>query len=196
MFLTAVLASLLALSAHASDDDDDLFTAPPPAETKKKDDVDAKSFEDKTDIEIAPTATIEAKTAIAEQAFVEGTSKLPFAMKGKVALGDNYEPQIVFTDKSAVVIELPVIYATDRTLFDGMAFWVVAEAWTNGKKVAEQRVQVTRDSVASGAPSIHFFRMFTPVDTKEGDLELRVGKADSPAKKSTNLFTRTVHYKL
>jgi hypothetical protein len=196
MVLTAVLASLLAFPAHAADDDDDLFTAPPPAETKKKDEVDAKSFEDKSEIEIAPTASIEAKADIAEQVFVEGTSKLPFALKGKSALADNYEPQVVFTDKSAVVLELPVVYATDRSRFDGMAFWLVAEAWTNGKKVAEQRVQVTRDSVAAGAPSIHFFRMFTPVDTKEGDLELRVGKADSASKKPTNLFTRTVHYKL
>ena len=120
---------------------------------------------------------------------------MPLDVVGKDVLGDNWAPQVVIADKDAVVVEIPVMYARNRTEFDGVAYWLVVESFADGKKVAEQRVQVNRDAIADKGPSIQFFRLFTPVQAASGIVEVKVGKATSSSAKPTPLFTRSVNYK-
>jgi hypothetical protein len=77
-----------------------------------------------------------------------------------------------------------------------VAYWLVAEAFADGKKVAESRIQVTRDAIADKGPSVQFFRIFTPVPAASGVIVVNIGKAPSLAAKPALLYTRSVNYKL
>jgi hypothetical protein len=199
-------------AASSSDDDDDLFKDSGASSTKKKgensDVPDAKSFKDDDDggmptftspppAKPAQPDTEKDLSAFANPAAsIKSTTKMPLDTVGKDVLGDNWGPSVVIADKDAVVVEMPVLYARSRAEFDGVAYWLVAEVSADGKKVAEQRIYVTRDAIADKGPSIQFFRMFAPVPGASGMLEITVGKAPSAAAKSVPLFKRTVTYKL
>lgn len=186
-----------------ADEDDDLFKDDG-KKGKNADVPDASSFRDEDDIEIpmyTPPPPAEDKekdlSAFVNPATTVGsTTKMPLDVVGKDVLGDNWSPTVVIADKDAVVVEIPVLYARNRGEFDGVAYWLVAETYADGKKVAEQRVMVTRDAIADKGPSIQFFRMFTPTSAAAGVIEVKVGKATSAAGKPTLLFTRSVNYKL
>jgi len=197
--LTAALLALhLATPAYAGDDDDDLFTAPPPTETKKKDEPDAKSFTDDSDVDMPTFASVPKPTKGAADG--GGVGPLPRAWKNKEPLTDSFAPSIVYIegarpDAGIVVLDLPVVYATDAAAFDGVTYWLVAEGWADGKKAAETRVLITRDAIADGVPSVQDFRLSVPVSAAGGLVEVRVGQATSAAAKPTPLFTRSVPYK-
>lgn len=209
-----VLLALLALSAPVAsasedgpvvaDEEDDLFKDNSEKKGKNSDVPDAKAFSEDDDMDI-PTFTSAKPEEDKEKdlsAFaspvtgVGANTKMPVDVVGKDVLGDNWGPQVVIADKDAVVVEIPVLYGRSRGEFDGVAYWLVAETYADGKKVAEQRMQVTRDTLADKGPSIQFFRMFTPVPGASGVIEVRVGKATSASAKPTLLFTRSVPYKL
>ncbi|MDP2317583.1 MAG: hypothetical protein Q8P41_32155 [Pseudomonadota bacterium] len=190
-----------------ADEDDDLFSEEGEKKGNNADIPDAGSFKDEDDMDDMPTFSAPVKaTAIDKEkdlsAFVDPRStvgsntKMPLDVVGKDVLGDNWSPQVVVADKDAVVIEMPVLYARNRTEFDGVAYWLVAEAFADGKKVAESRIQVTRDAIADKGPSVQFFRMFTPVPSASGVIVVNISKAASIAAKPTLLFTRSVNYKL
>ncbi len=197
--LTAALLALhLASPAYAGDDDDDLFTSPPPTATKKADEPDAKSFADDSDVDMPTFAPAPKPTKGAADG--GGVGPLPREWKNKEALTDSFAPSIVYIEGArpeagVVVIDLPVVYATTPTAFDGVTYWLVAEAWADGKKAAETRVLVTRDAIADGVPSVQDFRLTVPVAAAGGLVEVRVGQATSAAAKPTPLFTRSVPYK-
>jgi hypothetical protein len=121
---------------------------------------------------------------------------MPADAASKDVLADNWGPQVVVSDKDAVVVELPVLYARNRAGFDGVAYWLVAEAFADGKRVAQSRVEITTDTVADKGPSVQFFRLFTPVPAASGVIVVNVSKAASATAKPTLLFTRSVNYKL
>lgn len=191
--------------ALAADDDDDLFKETGETKGNNADVPDATSFRDEDDMDI-PTFTSPSKQAADKEkdlsAFVDprstvgSSTKMPLDVVGKDVLGDNWSPQVVVADGDAVVIEIPVLYARNRGEFDGVAYWLVAESFADGKKVAESRIQITRDAIADKGPSVQFFRMFTPVPAASGVIVVNVSKATSAASKPTLLFTRSVAYKL
>ena len=186
--LSAVL--LLGSPAHAQDDED-LFNAPPP---KKKETEASPTFTDDTDIDIAvappPPPKVTAAAAPAPGA------KLPLDLAGKAPLGDHFAPTIAHVTAGAVLVDLPVVLSTDAASFSGAAWWLVVEALADGARVAETRTLVQRDSLATGAPSVAWTRLFVPVKQKSGMVELRVGKATAPEAKPAPLLTRSVGYAL
>lgn len=203
--LPAVLLLLSVGTARAEDEDDDLFKDTSSDTGKKSDEVDAKSFTDDDDLGI-PTFTVEPPKPKASEkdlsAFTDpsktigASTKMPVDAVGKTVLADNWAPTLVVVDADAVVVEMPVLYGTDRKTFDGVAYWLVAEAYADGKKVAESRVWVATDAIADKGPSVQFFRLMAPVSAPNGVIEVKVGKASSAAAKPSLLFTRSVPYKL
>ena len=206
LLLTLVLSSLAlsARPAHA-DEEDDLFKDNPENKGNNGDVPDADSFKDEDDMDI-PTFTAVVKPVpdkekdlsafVDPRATVGSNTRMPLDVVGKDVLGDNWAPQVVVADKDAVIIEMPVLYARNRAEFDGVAYWLVAEAFADGKKVSESRILVTRDGIADKGPSVQFFRMFTPVPAAAGVVVVNISKATSASAKPTLLFTRSVNYKL
>lgn len=194
--LSVLCAGLLMAGAvHAADpadDDDDLFQDTPAAGGSVP---NSSSFKDDEDIDI-PMAKPPPEERNLNMQTLSQTTKMPLNLDDKVPLADNWPPQIVYTDKDAVVVEIPVLYARSRAEFDGIAYWLVAEVYADGKKVAESRMLVNRDAIAEKGPSIQFFRMFAPVSGTTGTLEIKVGKAASGAAKPTELFAKTLPFKL
>jgi hypothetical protein len=183
--------------AVVADDDEDLFKDESEKKGNNGDIPDAASFKDEDDMDIptfeAPVKVVEkVKAAPAAPANVG----MPADIAGKEVLADNWGPQVVVADKDAVVVEMPVLYARNRAGFDGVAYWLVAEAFADGKRVAQSRVEITTDAVADKGPSIQFFRLFTPVPSAAGVIVVNVSKAASATAKPTLLFTRSVNYKL
>ncbi|MFZ5480269.1 MAG: hypothetical protein ACOZNI_26125 [Myxococcota bacterium] len=196
-----VLAALfLSAPARAGDDDDDLFKD---NTAKRPDEVDASSFSEDDDLGIPtfsatpkPDPEKDLSAYVDPRAATGSNTKMPLDVVGKAVLGDNWAPAVVIADKDAVVIEIPVLYARSRAEFDGVPYWLVAEAYADGKKVAESRMMVTRESIADKGPSVQFFRVFSPVPAASGVLEIKVGKAATGADKPSLLFTRSVSYKI
>lgn len=128
-----------------------------------------------------------------------GTNKataLPYSVVGKSPLADNYEAQVVFADRDAVVVELPVLVARNPSDFEGRAYWLVGEVYADGMKIAESRQQVTSNAIAQAGPTIAFVKMLVPVPAETGELELRVGRTTSAAGTPDTLFSRQLAYKL
>ncbi len=198
--ITALLLCSLTSVAWAGDDDDDeLFQDTPKKEGANAGVPDANSFkEDDDDLPSFVTAAPkkEDEKAVGNMNAYLQTTRMPLEVVGREVLADNWPANIVYVDKDAVVVELPVMYARNRAEFDGIAYWLVVEGYADGKKVAESRVLVNRDAIADMGPSIQFFRLFCPVAGATGNLEIRVGKAASGAAKPTELFKRTVAFKL
>lgn len=198
--LSTFLITLCFAPAFAADEEDTLGT------TKKTSDIpDASTFEDDDDMGIpsftsTKTATEDDKekdlTAFTNPSALTMQTKMPVDVVGKTVLGDNFAASVSIVDQAAVVVDLPVYYAASRAEFDGIAYWLVAEIYADGKKVAESRMQVTRDAIAEKGPSVHFFRMFAPVSGAAGVLEVKVSKATSASAKPTLIFTRSVSYNL
>ncbi len=115
---------------------------------------------------------------------------------GKIPLGDNYEPSIVAYDRDSVVVELPVLLGRSRADFDGIAYCIVAEVYSDGSKVTEARQQVTSASLAEFGPSFAFIKMLAPVTAKSGKLEVRLSKASNMSAQPTQLFSRSITYQL
>ncbi len=191
--------TLAAASAAAvADDDDEFFTDTSSADTKGANAgmPDSASFNDDDELVIAVTPPPVAKVTVLppserDLGSTPASTAMPVNTAGAKLLTDNWAPTIVVADKDAVVIEMPVLYANSKKDFDGVAYWLIAEVYADGKKVAESRTNVTRDSVADKGPSIQFFRMFAPVSAPSGVLEVKVFKN---AGKNELLFTRSVKY--
>ena len=115
---------------------------------------------------------------------------------GKTPLGDNYAPAIVAYDRDSVVVELPVLLGRSRADFDGIAYCIVAEVYSDGHKVSEARQQVTSASLAEFGPSFAFIKMLAPVTAKSGKLEVRLSKASNMSAQPTQLFSRSISYQL
>ncbi|MDP2305792.1 MAG: hypothetical protein Q8P18_07170 [Pseudomonadota bacterium] len=186
-----------------ADDDDDLFKEDGETKGNNADIPDATSFKDEDDMDIPTFSAVKVvdkekdlSAYVDPRATVGSNTKMPLDVVGKDVLGDNWAPQVVVADKDAVVIEMPVLYARSRAEFDGVAYWLVAEVLADGKKVAQSRVEITRDAIADKGPSVQFFRMFTPVPAAAGVIVINVSKATSASAKPTLLFTRSVNYKL
>lgn len=197
-----LLASPVFAGEARADDDEDFFKEDSEKKGNNADVPDAASFssDDEIDIKVEPKAPPvdrekDLSAFVDPRASVGSSTRMPLDVVGKDVLGDNWAPQVVIADKDAVVVEMPVMYARNRAEFDGVAYWLVVEAMADGKKVAEQRVQVTRDAIADKGPSIQFFRMFTPVPSTAGVIVVNVSKATSAAAKPSLLFTRSVNYK-
>ncbi len=193
----------------AADDDDEFFKKADPNDEKGANAgvPDSDSFhDDEDDFDIPTTPKTDAVARVDPERdlggfdgaakMLGGTSKFPVDVSGAKPLADNWAPVVAYTDVDSVVVDLPVLYAKSKAEFDGVAYWLVAEVYADGKKVSESRVSVTRDSIADKGPSVHFFRMFAPVPAGAGVLEVRVGKAASGAGKPELLFTRSAKYTL
>lgn len=182
--------------AVAADDDDDFFSEKKPENLGANAGMpDGNSFKDDDELNIPQAPPPEAKVIVKPPPEAEPGGGMPLLTADQKPLNDNWAPAIVITQKDAVVIEMPVLYGLNKKEFDGVAFWLVAEVWADGKKVAESRTNVTRDSIADKGPSIQFFRMFTPVAAPSGVLEVKVSKVVSTGKPEL-LFTRSVKYAL
>lgn len=178
--------------AVAGDDDDDFFTEKKPESTGVNAGIGNGDFKDDDDLNIPKAPKPEAKVVVTPPAEAAAPS-MPLLDATMKPLADNWKPEVVITEKDAVVIELPVLYGLNKKEFDGVSYWLVAEVWADGKKVSESRTNVTRDAIADKGPSIQFFRMFTPVSAAAGVLEVKVSKSASGGK-SELLFTRSVKY--
>lgn len=184
-----LLSMLYAGPAFAADDDADLFKETDPSKGNNAQIPDETTFKDEDDLGIPSFAQVEPPVAVASK-------KMPLDVTGKQILADNWGAQVVVVDTDAVVIELPVLYAHNRGEYDGVGYWLVAEAVAGGKKVAETRVLVAADAIAVKGPSIQFFRLFAPVPTAAGVIVVNVSRAALASPELTLLFTRSVDYKL
>lgn len=201
--LVALLASLgFSASAHAgdtavagADDDDSLLSSPTSKPKEKVPDASAFNSGDDDDIQIAAPIKIEPPKP-APEAPKGPATHMPVDLNGKTALADNWAPTVVATDVDSVLLEVPVLYASNGTGFDGTAYWLVAEVYADGKKITESRTQVSKDSVSLKGPSVQFFKLFAPVATPAGVLEVRVSKLVGTSTKPSLLFVRTVSYTL
>ena len=194
--LVAVLFPSRAWSAEdatVADDEDALFGPSTPA-GKNADVPDASAFNNADDeIQIAAPVKIEPPKPPPEPP--KGPAKhMPLDLNGKTVLADNWTPEVIATDVDSVLVEVPVLYASNGTGFDGAAYWLVAEVYSDGKKVTESRTQVSKESVSLKGPSVEFFKLFAPVAAPTGVLEIRVSKLVGT--KSALLFVRTVNYTL
>ncbi len=200
--ITALLLCTLPTVAWAGDDDDDdaLFEDTPKKEGENSGVPNANTFREEDDdlpsFVTTPPKKEEDEKAVGNMNAYLQTTRMPLEVVGREVLSDNWPATIVYVDKDAVVVELPVMYARNRAEFDGIAYWLVVEGYADGKKVSESRMLVNRDAIADLGPSIQFFRLFCPVAGAIGNLEIRVGKATSGAAKPTELFKRTVAFKL
>lgn len=198
-----LLGLLCALAAHTprafaddavAGDDDDFFkddNKPKPAEVP-----DASAFNSGDDDGFSIAAPIKVEPPAPKPAAAAGPSRLNLDVNGKAALADNWSPSVVFTTTDSVVVELPVLYAINGTGFDGNAYWLLAEVYSDGTKLGEQRVQIMKEGVSAKGPSVQFFRLFTPVAAPTGVLELKVSRIASGSSKASLLFTRSVSYTL
>lgn len=197
----ALLAPLAVAPAHATDavaladdEDDDLFGDDTKSTGKNADVPDASAFnDDGDDFQIAAPVKIEPPKVV--EVPKGPPSRLPLDLNGKAVLADNWAPSIVAYDVDSVLVEVPVLYAVNGTGFDGTAYWLVAEVFADGKKLAESRTQVSKESVSTKGPSAQFFRLFAPVGAASGVLEVRVSKIVGTAKPGL-LFVRTLNYAL
>jgi hypothetical protein len=182
--------------ALLADDDDDLFTSAPP-KGNNSGVPDASAFNnDDDEITIAAPIKVEPKP-VAPPPPKGPPSRLPLDLNGKTVLADNWAPQVVATDVDSVVVEVPVLYASNGTGFDGTAYWLVAEVLQDGKKVAESRTMVAKEMVSTKGASVEFFKLFAPVAGASGVLEIRVSKLPTAAgAKPSLLFARTVNFAL
>lgn len=178
--------------AVAGEDDDFFKTDEKP---KAPDVPDASAFNSDEEFQIAAPIEIVAPPPKPVAAPV-GPSRLGLDLNGKTPLADNWGPTIAFTTVDSVVIEIPVLYAVNGAGFDGNAYWLVAEVYSDGKKIGEQRTQVMKETVSAKGASVQFFRFFTPVGTPAGVLEVKVSKIASGSTKPGLLFTRSVSYSL
>ena len=126
----------------------------------------------------------------------QGATSLPYSVVGKEPMADNYEPSVVFVDRDAVVVELPVLIARNPGDYAGRSFWLVGEIYVDGMKVAETRQQVSKTSIATAGPTLAFVKMLAPVPAETGTLELRVGQSSSAGGAPTAMFSRQVSYQL
>lgn len=199
--ITALLLCTLPAVAWAGDDDDDeLFEDTPKKEGANSGVPNANTFREEDDdlpsFVTTPPKKEEDEKAVGNMNAYLQTTRMPLEVVGREVLSDNWPANVVYVDKDAVVVDLPVMYARNRAEFDGIAYWLVVEGYADGKKVAESRMLVNRDAIADLGPSIQFFRLFCPVAGAIGNLEIRVGKAASAAAKPTELFKRAVAFKL
>ena len=192
LFLTGLLTGLVG-SVRAADDDEDLFQNTTPTGPSVP---NASSFKDDDDIDIPVAVKPPPEERNINMQLMNQTTKMPLDLDDKAPLADNWPAQVVYVDQDAVVVELPVLYARNRTEFDGIAYYLVAELYADGKKVAESRALVNRDAIAEKGPSVQFFRLFGPVAGTTGSLEIKVGKAASAAAKPTPLFSKILPFKL
>lgn len=196
-----------AQTAQVDEDDDfDFLKQGEEAAKKKTEGTDPKANdfnaydgdeEDLSNFKLAAPAPVETKTDTKKSNAQVGTNratKLPYDMVGKTALADNYPAEVVFVDRDAVVIELPVLLARTGAEYDGRGYWIVAEVYADGMKITETRQQVSRPAVATQGPTMAFIKVLTPVPAATGTLEIRVGKATAVGGAATPLFKQTVSY--
>ncbi len=200
--LSALLGFCLVAPTHAADpatldavagEDDDFFKTDD--KPKTPDVPDASAFNSDEDFTIAAPVKVEAPRA-ATAAASKDTGRLGLDLTGKAPLADNWGPSVVYSTVDSVVIELPVLYAFNGAGFDGNAYWLVAEVYADGRKIGEQHAQVMKETVSQKGPSVHFFRLFTPVPAGSGVLEVKVSKIAAGTTKASLLFTRSVSYAL
>jgi hypothetical protein len=122
--------------------------------------------------------------------------RLPYSLAGKAPLGDNYDATVVFSERDAVVVELPVLVARSPADFKGGDFWLVGEALQGGTVVAASRSWVSAGSLAQSGPTLAFVKMLVPVSSAAGDLEIRVSRLEEGQSTPTVLFSRSVSYQL
>ncbi len=122
--------------------------------------------------------------------------RLPYSLAGKAPLGDNYAATVVFSERDAVVVELPVLVARSPADFSGGDFWLVGEALQGGAVVAASRSWVGTGSLAQAGPTLAFVKMLVPVSAAAGDLEIRVSRLGEGESTPTVLFSRSVTYQL
>lgn len=108
--------------------------------------------------------------------------------------GDNWAPTLSVVEKDAVVVDMPVLYGSGKASYAGKDAWLIAEVWSDGKKLTESRVYVTKDAIADQAASVQFFRLYSPTTADSGVLEVKVSRLVSGATKNELLFTRSVSY--
>lgn len=203
--MSLLLFAVLSNAASAAEDDpDDFFSATTPASERGANagvpSSDVFSEDEGFDIpitqseeEVKAEAKLQAAVAAKVAAAAAPSTAMPVDLAGAKTLGDNWAPSVVVADRDAVVIDMPVLYALTKKDFDGTAYWLVAEVFADGKKVAEGRANVTSAAVAERGPSVQFFRLFTPVVGGSGVLEVKVSRTPTGGK-SQLLFTRSVQY--
>jgi len=124
----------------------------------------------------------------------EPTSGLGISTRGLAPLGDHYEATIVNRDVDALVVELPVLVATQPTDYDG-DFWLIVEVLSDDKAVAESRHRITRPSIAEMGATVVWSKSHVPVIDREGTLKIRVSRKSSNGS-IKELFMKEVPYTL
>lgn len=198
-----VLLLLLSSAAWAEGEEDDEFDFLKAGDTaaKKKEPgagdfsaYDAEDDSDLADFKLAPPEE-EVKPKAPPPEAKPPVKALPYSVEGKKPLGDNYPAQVVATAADSVVIELPVLLALkpgDLTT----EYWLVAEVWSDGKRLTESRQRISASSAAQTGATFAFIKVLVPVSGATGALELRVGQATSATAAPKALFTRKVEYQL
>lgn len=102
---------------------------------------------------------------------------------GKVPLADNFEVHVVSFSEQYVVVQLPVVVATNRAAFvveHPHGLTVVAEIESGPHKLV-QRQEFTSAGVLADSPTIAFFEVALPFTAKSGTVRYTVKSAEWPA---------------
>ncbi len=124
-----------------------------------------------------------------------GPGPITIDVAGKQPLADNYPIEVVAVDRDAVVVELPVLLARSRVEVEA-GFLVYAEVYVGKDRVTEVRQVVERSSVAEFGPSFAFLKLLAPVVERQGQIKVKVFKADLDGGNRAELFSRVTPYAL
>lgn len=120
--------------------------------------------------------------------------RLPYPVAGRDPLDGNYAPEIVFTDRDSVVVELPVLITRSPADFSG-DFWLNAELLVNGEKAGESRQWFGEASLAQSGPTIAFVMMLAPVNEAVGEVVIQVSR-QAGEEAATALFSKSINYNI
>lgn len=125
----------------------------------------------------------------------KGPGPISIDVAGKQPLSDNYPLEVVAVDRDAVVVELPVLLARSRVEVE-TGFLVYAEVYVGDERVTEVRQVVEESSVAEFGPSFAFLKLLAPVVEPQGQIKVKVFRADLDGGNREELFTRITPYAL
>lgn len=114
---------------------------------------------------------------------------------GKEPLTDNYPLQVVNVERSAVVVELPVLVAHSSVAVD-KPFALIADLFVDDDRVGRTTLLIEPASLTEFGPTFAFLKLMAPVIDKDGRVTVKVSKAQPDGTQAVELFSRTTPYAL
>lgn len=154
-------AALLTLAAPAHADEEDLYKP---------------QFGD-----VTAEYSFEAVDELEMQDFTAYRAVPPLALDatGRAPLSGAFEALVTGSTSHGLVVDLPVVVASDRASFDAthaQGLLLRAEVELDGQVLAVVDQRWTSATVAAATPTLGFFRLYAPTQSRQGELAVRVSE--------------------